>query len=334
MPGMDGFQVAEHLRRQPGGCDAIILMLTSDDLNPKLARGRELGLDAYVVKPIKRSELLDVIAAVMNKANLSKAKVAEAARPPAPVRPADVQSRALRILLADDSPDNRILIQAYLKNSHYVLDTAENAEAAFAKFTSGRYDAVLMDVQMPVMDGYTAVRKIRQWEREHNLKPTPIIALTASALEDGVRRSLEAGCTAHLSKPVKKSSVLDALGQVTGAGPSANGLDATENRIVVEGDPDLKDLIPEFLAHKRQDLTLIRAAFERRDYAALATFGHRMKGEGGGFGLGALSEMGDAIERAANAGRGDEVGRQVQALSDYLGRVKVVFPDRAIAAEA
>lgn len=323
---MDGFEVAERIRRAPGGGDPVVLMLTSDDLHPKLARLRELGLDAYLVKPIKRSELLEVVTAVLGKGKAREQKSA-----PAAVAPTGTESRPLRILLAEDSPDNCLLIRAYLKDTPHRLDTAENGEVAVAKFTSGHYDVVLMDVQMPVMDGYTAVGKIRRWERGHNQGPTPIIALTASALEQGIRDSLNAGCTAHLSKPVKKKTLLDALDNVAMANPPASGKTGT-HRVVIEIDPDLKELLPGFLARKREDLNVIRAALERRDYSALATMGHRIKGEGGGFGFEDLSVMGKALEQASIGRDAQAVRKQVQALSDYLNRVQIKFRDPAEAA--
>ncbi len=79
------------------------------------------------------------------------------------------------------------------------------------KFKSGRYDLVLMDMQMPVMDGYTATRTIREWESQSGLKPTPIIALTAFALKEEMQKSLDAGCNAHLTKPIKKATLLEAI---------------------------------------------------------------------------------------------------------------------------
>ena len=117
----------------------------------------------------------------------------------------------MKILLADDSPDNRLLIRAYIKKTPYLLTEAENGQIAVDRFIDGDYDLVLMDIQMPVLDGYSAVRAIRQWEHEHGRAHTPIIALTASALEEDVRRAKEAGCDMHVSKPVKKSTLLDAI---------------------------------------------------------------------------------------------------------------------------
>jgi PAS domain S-box-containing protein len=120
-----------------------------------------------------------------------------------------------RILLAEDSSDNRLLIRAFLKHMPCELDEAENGEVAIRKFQTRRYDLVLMDLQMPVVDGLQAIRAIRGWERGQDLKPTPVIALTASALDEDVRRSLEAGASAHVSKPIRKAVLLDVIRKMT-----------------------------------------------------------------------------------------------------------------------
>ncbi|MGH7878997.1 MAG: ATP-binding protein, partial [Candidatus Binataceae bacterium] len=125
-------------------------------------------------------------------------------------------SAPIRILVADDSPDNRLLIEAYLKNLSCQLEFAENGQIAIDLMKAAPYDLVLMDVQMPIVDGYTAVRTIRQWERERGLAAVRIVALTASALGDAERRSLEAGCDAHLTKPIKKAALHEAIRKFTG----------------------------------------------------------------------------------------------------------------------
>ncbi len=121
------------------------------------------------------------------------------------------KTQAFRILLAEDQPDNRLLIQAYLKSEHCVLDIAENGLEALEKFKKERYDVVLLDLHMPVMDGYTAVKLIRQWEKQKGSGPVPVIALSASVMEHEIKKSLEAGCTVHLMKPVKKSVLLGCI---------------------------------------------------------------------------------------------------------------------------
>ncbi|MBZ4194293.1 MAG: response regulator [Candidatus Contendobacter sp.] len=122
-----------------------------------------------------------------------------------------VDRKGLSILIADDAQDNITLIQAYLKKTSHRLNIADNGAVAVESFKQGEYDLVLMDVQMPVMDGYTATRLIREWERERGQPPTPILALTANALKEDEQRSLDAGCTGHLTKPIRKGIFLAAL---------------------------------------------------------------------------------------------------------------------------
>jgi signal transduction histidine kinase/ActR/RegA family two-component response regulator len=124
--------------------------------------------------------------------------------------PSDMQP-SLHILLVEDTKDNRLLIHAYLKQTSHRLDDAENGEIACGKFKSGHYDLVLMDMQMPVMDGYAATRAMREWEQANYRPSTPIIALTAHALREDAEKALTAGCTIYLTKPIKKATLLAAI---------------------------------------------------------------------------------------------------------------------------
>lgn len=125
------------------------------------------------------------------------------------------------ILLVDDAEDNRMLVRAYLKKSSCrITDAADGAEA-FEKFKANRFDVVLMDVQMPNMDGYEATHRIRRWEKEAGREPTPIIAVTAFAFKEDKEKSKAAGCSFHLSKPVKKKELFEAIIKFTSSGASA-----------------------------------------------------------------------------------------------------------------
>ena len=118
--------------------------------------------------------------------------------------------------MVDDNPDNRLLVKAYLKKLPYQLDEAENGEEAVKMFTGSEYDVVLMDVQMPVMDGREATRQIRSWEKQQdNGEMTPIIALTAHAIKEEIDLCLEAGCDTHLSKPVKKTTLISTIQSIS-----------------------------------------------------------------------------------------------------------------------
>ena len=123
----------------------------------------------------------------------------------------DKPIRSLSILLVDDNKDNRTVMCAYFRKTDHVVATAVNGEEAFAKIKEGNFDLVLLDMEMPVMDGYTAVRLIRQWELETGRSELPVIALTANALKEDRQKSLDAGCTEHLTKPIHKTRLLEVV---------------------------------------------------------------------------------------------------------------------------
>ncbi|MFZ0889933.1 MAG: PAS domain S-box protein [Candidatus Binataceae bacterium] len=123
--------------------------------------------------------------------------------------------RPVRILLAEDSDDNSFLVESYLRGTPCVLEVAENGAVALARFKRECYDLVLMDMGMPVMDGYATVGEMRRFERENERRPTPIVALTAYALPEDFERTRAAGCDAYLTKPVRKATLLDMIREFT-----------------------------------------------------------------------------------------------------------------------
>ncbi len=128
--------------------------------------------------------------------------------------------RPLRILLVEDAKENRIVVKAFLKKTPHTLEFAENGQIGVDKFVSGEYDLVLMDMRMPVMDGYTATGRIRKWETENREGATPIIALTAHALKEDRQKCLDAGCTDYLSKPLKKADLLTKISEYSRIAPN------------------------------------------------------------------------------------------------------------------
>ena len=207
MPEMDGFQVAEEIRRASPPQSPTIVMLASDHWADDIARTYDMGLGGYLIKPIRKSDLLQTINIALDR-SMGIQHMPNSA-PVAPIP--STEGRALRVLLVEDSPDNQVLIRSYLKQTPYRLDVADHGAIALKLFKNGYYDLILMDMQMPVMDGYEATKAIRAWEREQDLPPTQVIALTALALkEDGVK-ILEAGCNAHMTKPIKKQTLLGVL---------------------------------------------------------------------------------------------------------------------------
>jgi CheY-like chemotaxis protein/HPt (histidine-containing phosphotransfer) domain-containing protein len=232
---------------------------------------------------------------------------------------------ALHILLVEDSPDNRTITLAYLRDTPYRVDIAENGATAFEKFTAGHYDLVLMDRQMPVMDGLTATRAIREWEQANHRTPTPIIALTASALRGDKEKFVAAGCTAYLTKPIKQEVLLQAIKEHSiVAPPSSKEQSSPKNRIFVRANPKFADLIPGFLQNRKQDVIALLDALDRGDFETVASLGHGMKGAGGSWGFQPITDFGAALEQAAE-GADTHVSRNcVEELSRYLDRVEVV----------
>ena len=359
MPEPDGAAIAQQIMSASHTArEGIVLMLTANDLNSQLGRLRERGLQEsqhcrYVLKPVRRGDLWTTVAAVCAGAVDEHALHNDAATPSvndrgashdfrlkraAPSRAAVVLKKPLRILLAEDSPDNRLLVEAYLKDTPYQLDHAENGEVAVHKFMTGHYDAILMDIQMPVMDGYEAVAEIRRLEQGDHRRPTPIIALTASAHDEAVRRSLKMGCDAHVTKPVKRSTLLETIrgavepavqGAPSGAAMPANGAGGTamvpDQPIVVQIDQDLSDLVPGFLGRKREDARALRSAVERGDADTIARLGHKMKGEGGSYGLDAITDFGRDLEQAGKEKDFDAAQRLGRDLTDFLERLEIVY---------
>ncbi|MCX5721290.1 MAG: response regulator [Nitrospirae bacterium] len=211
MPGMDGFQVAEAIKLAGPSLDLTIVMMASHHWADDIARTYDMGLSGYLIKPIRKSDLLQTI--TINHA--TGTPQVEGISPPTRLA-SPILGKALRILLVEDSLDSQVLIRSYLQRSPYRLDIADHGALALERFKKGAYDLILMDMQMPVMDGYEATRAIRAWEQEQDLPPTQIIALTALALKEEGVKILAAGCDAHMTKPIKKHILLEVLQTCTG----------------------------------------------------------------------------------------------------------------------
>jgi CheY-like chemotaxis protein len=209
MPNPDGFYFIEQLRHSLRDEATVVLMLSSDNRSEDRARGQALRVDNYLLKPLSRTALVHAIAEAFRQRDQVPQLPAQ------PMVPAtEHPGKALNILVVEDNEDNQMLIQSYLMKTSHQLTLAENGAVAVECFQADTYDLVLMDVQMPVMDGYCATANIRQWEEANNRPPTCIIALTANALANDIAQSLAAGCDRHLTKPIKKAVLLAAIEEV------------------------------------------------------------------------------------------------------------------------
>lgn len=227
-----------------------------------------------------------------------------------------------RILVVEDTASLRALLQLCLARAGHAVELAEDGQSALEMFSAGAYDAVVMDIQMPVLDGLAAVARMRGREKERSRAPVPILALTANTEPSDLQNCLAAGFTATIRKPFGRDELLAAVARHLGAAAAA----PAAGRIVVTADPEFADLIPTFLDNCRRETAAMRKALELRDYAAIAASSHRLTGAGASYGFAPLSEESRRLEAAAKSADGAGVLAHLEALSLYLERVSVVYP--------
>jgi CheY-like chemotaxis protein len=202
MPEMDGLGVAKEIKKDER-LHLPVILLTSLSGQEKFNTA-EVGISKCLSKPVKTSELRRAVDFSFRKMRAEEIKPAGKAGP-------RVTERPLNILLVEDNRDNRFLILAFLKKTPHTIDIAENGQIALDQFIPGKYDIVLMDIEMPVMDGLTATKKIRKIEKENGHKPVPVVALSAHALKEHEEKSMAAGCNEHVTKPIKKEILLKTI---------------------------------------------------------------------------------------------------------------------------
>ncbi len=254
------------------------------------------------------------------------APVAQAA--PLSIGELEAQATGLRILLVDDSEDNRVLIVSYLKRTQSKIDTAENGQIAVDKFRAGHYDVVLMDVEMPVMDGYQAVAEIRRIEQESGAVPTPVMALTAHAFAEMTRKGYDAGFSELLTKPIRHAVLLAALAKARGLKsvlPHAREPGTEPLSIRVRVEEGLEDVVPGYLEKRRAEVPVYRKALEGRDFNTIRGLAHKMKGTGAGYGFPPLTEFGTRLEDAAKVSDAAAVGLSLDEFARYVDAVELEF---------
>ncbi len=284
MPGMDGFVLAERIKQQPELAEATIMMLTAGGHRGDAARCRELGIASYLTKPIKQSELLDAVLSVLGtpaqQADLSGLITRHSLR----------ESRQRRhILLAEDNAVNQKLLLHLLENRGHTVVVAGNGREAMATLERAQFDLMLIDLEMPEMDGIQATTAIRLREQQTNTR-LPIIALTAHAMQGDRERCLNAGMDGYISKPVRADellAVVEGLLPATGSEEVGGSIETDSEAVFdrptalsyVDGDLGLlQEMAEMFLADYPQRLADIQAAIAASDSQALMRAAHSLKG--------------------------------------------------------
>jgi CheY-like chemotaxis protein len=205
MPNLDGFGVAERIRSIPQLAGPAIIMLSSARQKGDMERCRRLGIDACMTKPVRQSELSELVRTVLDRAPSRQHNPIQATHD-LPTRP----PRPLKILLAEDNPVNQKLGQRLLEKRGHTVLLAENGRQALAALSNGSFDLLLMDLQMPEMDGIKATAEIRRMEQLTHYH-LPIIAMTAHAMKGDRERCLDAGMDGYVTKPLNPKELWDEM---------------------------------------------------------------------------------------------------------------------------
>ncbi|MDP9170459.1 MAG: response regulator, partial [Acidobacteriota bacterium] len=319
--GQDGFGAVAIIRKMVSNIP--IVMLTSDNRPGDTRKCQEFGLSGYAVKPVKRADLLRLVCSAM-EVPVTDIPQNPAAEPVAGA--ADAERRGLRILIAEDSPDNRVLLQAYLKSSPHRIVFAEDGQAAVEQFRTDVYDLVLMDMQMPVLDGIGATEAIRAIETAQGRRPTPILALTANALARDIERSHRAGCNAHLTKPVSKQRLLSAIDQYGNEPETAIHPEVDSGTIFVEAPEGLEQIVPAYFSERKLEVPIFRRLLDASDFDPIRSMAHNIKGTGSSFGFPELTRIAGAMESSARESSEPGLRESLNELSRYLDRVQLRAP--------
>lgn len=281
MPRLDGFGLAQKIMNSKVN-NPLLLMLTSDNRPGDMARSKEIGVQSLLVKPILKDELLNAIQkALHSKSGVMSEKIAQ-----------NITSKEVllgsdkKVLLVDDNEDNLKVARAFLKNAKFNIQEARNGKEALKLYQANQFDVVLMDMNMPVMDGYIAAAEIRKIENDRNKAFTPIVALTAYAHSEEIQKSLYSGCNAHLTKPYSKKDLINLMISLT-------------EPLEVNPSSEIADLTPDYLQSRVEEVRVLKSLMANKEFKQIEQIAHKVAGSAGSYGLGKLSEIAKEMEISA-----------------------------------
>ena len=334
MPGSDGFSLAGWIKEQQIKDLRVAVMLTFPHLKRK-AEFEELGVKASVIKPLNPPELLNLLLVALDKKKMDPDEARPQKKPDAKSK---APRRSLKILVAEDTPFNQTFILRLLEKNGFHPILVENGRQALEAFNPDTFDVVLMDVQMPEMDGFEATREIRKREAMSGSR-MPIIAMTAYATEGDRERCLEAGMDDYVSKPISASKLFQAIEALVppepeeevpippSAGPDADGhksvsLNADGLIRSFENDRDLfQELVEIFLNDSPQMLNTLRESLKSLDAKTFKRTAHSLKGMLRNFQAESAAETAYELEQIGEQGKLDDADHIVDSLAGQLDDV-------------
>jgi PAS domain S-box-containing protein len=313
MPDMDGIELAWAIRQTPRLHPIPLVLLTSSQLPDDAVRAREAGVDVSLARPVSPDQLYACLATLLTPGDRdTPGPKSTRGRPPeGPL------AAGGRILVVDDNPVNQLVALRMLEKMGHVVDVADNGVVALARVAGNHYDAVLMDCQMPAMDGFEATREIRC--QEGGDRHTPIIAMTAGAMMGDEGKCLEAGMDAYLSKPITANSLARVMERWTMLGarshPGPQVLQVADDLLdtaLISGLRDLgaeefRNLIQLFLRDGAKRVAGLRSAEADGDGPTIGNVAHSLRGSAATFGASALAQL--CAELQEKASSGDIAGR-------------------------
>jgi len=332
MPGMDGFSFVEWAKSRPDIQGLPVIVLSSGPMRGDSDRCRELGVNAYFSKPIAEEELRAALTSVLGMPAVTRAAPAELVTR----YQLRENAQALNVLLVEDNPVNQQLgIRLLKKWGHHVALAGNGQEAVDAIMTGQPVDVVLMDMQMPVMDGIEATRRIRAFESTAGRTPVPIIAMTANAMQGDREACLGAGMDDYLSKPIKAADLAAKIGRharvpITNTDrPAGTGEEFDYAAGVASMDAEIIEIIlPAFLDHYQKELDALRLAATAGDVAATQRHAHGLKGTLAAFGARPAERRAAEIESLAKAGDLHRFDELYLALSGETQRLAAILRTR------
>jgi CheY-like chemotaxis protein/anti-sigma regulatory factor (Ser/Thr protein kinase) len=336
MPEMDGFTLAKKIKENPRFAGPAIMMLTSTQQRHDVERCKELGTVAYLIKPITQSSLLDAILKVFSPLDSTSQTEAPAAR-----RSVRVSNRFLRVLLAEDNPVNQKLVVWLLEKGGHSVRVAGNGREAISALESERFDIVLMDVQMPEMNGFEATARIREMERLTGMR-IPIIAMTAHAIKGDREKCLDAGMDSYISKPIQSKEffrVIESFTATLGASErnaseaamSGDGIDRDALLASVDGDIELlQEVASLFMKSWPRLLSEISDFITNSDAEALARAAHSLKGAGDLFLNNKARALVRQLESVGEDGDMDEARKIFADLTQEMAGVNLALSSIAL----